>query len=93
MSREVGRDHYESVKDITLSQKLIDLTKKTYLCLGGNGYARMDIRQRKDTGEIFILEANALCGIGFALPSFDILQMMGKRLEDMFAVVIAGYRK
>jgi D-alanine-D-alanine ligase len=33
------------------------------MALGGKGYTRIDIRQDEETGELFVLEANAQCGL------------------------------
>jgi D-alanine-D-alanine ligase len=46
-----------------LSERLCDLSKRAYCAVGGNGYARVDIRMDKDSQELFVLEVNANCGI------------------------------
>ncbi len=46
-----------------LSNKIHELSKRAYCKLGGNGYARVDIRMDKKSQELFVLEVNANCGI------------------------------
>lgn len=53
-----------------LSEKLCDLSKRAYCALGGNGYARVDIRMDKDSQELFVLEVNANCAIS-SMPLTD----------------------
>ncbi len=53
-----------------LSEKLCDLSKRAYCAVGGNGYARVDIRMDKDSQELFVLEVNANCAIS-SMPLTD----------------------
>ena len=53
-----------------LSEKLCDLTKRAYCAVGGNGYARVDIRMDKDSQDLFVLEVNANCAIS-SIPLTD----------------------
>ncbi|HEY9599360.1 MAG TPA: hypothetical protein V6D33_16980, partial [Cyanophyceae cyanobacterium] len=53
-----------------LSEKLCNLSKRAYCAVGGNGYARVDIRMDKDSQELFVLEVNANCAIS-SLPLTD----------------------
>jgi len=46
-----------------LRKKLQQLSLDAYMALGGKGYTRIDIRQDEETGELFVLEANAQCGL------------------------------
>ncbi len=52
---------YAEVPD-DLIPALKDITIRAYKAVGGIGYGRMDIRMDK-SGKLFILEANAQCGI------------------------------
>ncbi|MBM3411900.1 MAG: hypothetical protein FJY19_00745 [Bacteroidetes bacterium] len=47
----------------SLRRRLTALSKKAYLALGGKGYTRIDIRQDAQTGKLYVLEANAQCGL------------------------------
>ncbi|MCB9283537.1 MAG: hypothetical protein H6563_05630 [Lewinellaceae bacterium] len=44
-------------------ERLEDLAWKAYCAVGGAGYGRVDIRMDRATGEFFVLEVNANCGI------------------------------
>ena len=46
-----------------LRQKLQQLSLDAYFALGGRGYTRIDIRQDAASGELYVLEANAQCGL------------------------------
>jgi D-alanine-D-alanine ligase-like ATP-grasp enzyme len=43
-------------------QELEKVAKEAYLAVGGNGYARVDLRMSEDR-DIYVLEVNSLCGI------------------------------
>lgn len=47
----------------SLKKKLQQLSLDAYVALGGKGYTRIDIRQDENTGELYVLEANAQCGL------------------------------
>jgi D-alanine-D-alanine ligase len=47
----------------TLRKKLQELSLEAYAALGGRGYTRIDIRQDADSGQLYVLEANAQCGL------------------------------
>ncbi|MFB2880564.1 hypothetical protein [Floridanema aerugineum] len=53
-----------------LSERLCNLSKRAYCAIGGNGYARVDIRMDKDSQELFVLEVNANCAIS-SIPLTD----------------------
>jgi D-alanine-D-alanine ligase len=39
------------------------LSKRAYAAVKGRGYTRIDIRQDAKTGKLYVLEANAQCGL------------------------------
>jgi D-alanine-D-alanine ligase len=47
----------------SLRRRLTMLSKKAYIALEGKGYTRIDIRQDAQTGKLYVLEANAQCGL------------------------------
>ncbi|MEG4074065.1 ATP-grasp domain-containing protein [Microcoleus sp. Pol14C2] len=53
-----------------LHDRLCELSKHAYCVVGGNGYARVDIRMEKASQEIFVLEVNPNCGVS-SIPLFD----------------------
>jgi D-alanine-D-alanine ligase len=46
-----------------LIPQLNQLSLETYISLKGTGYTRIDIRMDESTGKMFVLEANAQCGL------------------------------
>ena len=54
---------YRLVEDDALKERICELTRRAYLSVGGCGYGRVDIRMDEDSGELFVLEVNANCGI------------------------------
>lgn len=60
----VYEDFYNYFKpDPTLHDALCKLTWDAYCAVEGTGYGRVDIRMEKETGELFVLEVNAQCGL------------------------------
>lgn len=82
-----------------LHDRLCELSKHAYCAVGGNGYARVDIRMDKASQEIFVLEVNSNCGIS-SIPLFDfsnpsatsvgtILYLAGIPFAQMMSEIIA----
>jgi D-alanine-D-alanine ligase len=46
-----------------LAAAVADMARRAYLAVEARGYARVDLRQQGDSGEIHVLEANANCGL------------------------------
>jgi D-alanine-D-alanine ligase len=84
-----------------LHDKLCELSKRAYCAVGGNGYARVDIRMDKASQELFVLEVNANCGISSKpLSTFDdndrgatsvgtILHLSGIAFAQLMSEIIA----
>jgi len=51
------------IPDISLHDALCKLTWDAFCAVEGTGYGRIDIRMDKETGELFLLEVNAQCGL------------------------------
>ena len=49
--------------DAALTESLKNLSWDAYVATGGKGYTRVDIRMDKATGNLYVLEVNAQCGI------------------------------
>jgi D-alanine-D-alanine ligase len=54
---------YAAVKDPALCDAIKELSWQAYTALEGTGYTRVDIRQDRSSGKLYVLEANAQCGI------------------------------
>jgi len=46
-----------------LSRRLAEVSWAAYASVGGRGYGRIDLRVDATTGELFVLEVNAQCGL------------------------------
>ena len=46
-----------------LVPKICEISWAAYAAVGGTGYGRVDLRQCAKTGEIYVLEVNAQCGL------------------------------
>ncbi|MBL0307354.1 MAG: hypothetical protein IPQ25_15390 [Chitinophagaceae bacterium] len=62
MPREENFYEYQRVKP-ELVAALKTLSLDAYKACGGKGYTRIDIRQDSSTGKLYMLEANAQCGL------------------------------
>lgn len=49
--------------DICLIDKIKEISLNAYNAVKGKGYTRVDLRMDKNTGEIYVLEVNAQCGL------------------------------
>ena len=49
--------------EASLIPELKKLSMDAYKACGGKGYTRIDIRQEAETGKLYMLEANAQCGL------------------------------
>jgi D-alanine-D-alanine ligase len=54
---------YRPVADAALASQLKKLSLDAYKSCGGKGYARLDIRMDAASGKLYMLEANAQCGL------------------------------
>ena len=54
--------NYFPVAD-SLAKEIIALSKEAYRAVGGVGYARIDLRRDDVTGQLYVLEVNAQCGL------------------------------
>lgn len=60
----VYEDFYNYYKpDPSLHESICKLTWDAYCAVEGTGYGRIDIRMDKETGDMFVLEVNAQCGL------------------------------
>jgi D-alanine-D-alanine ligase len=59
-----NENFYEYKKvSASLAKKLKKLSYDAYKACGGKGYTRIDIREDASTGKLYMLEANAQCGL------------------------------
>lgn len=99
---EEGGTRYKYMKVDKDRELLMELARKAYECMGGNGFGRIDVRRRytdqpaalltlskRDaTGEYFILEVNATCGVGYDASSAEILKLSGLTVHYLIERVL-----
>ncbi len=49
--------------DLSIQKELKELSLAAFLAVKGTGYTRVDIRQDRHTGKLYVLEVNAQCGL------------------------------
>lgn len=54
--------NYQPVNGV-LAKEIAVLSKQAYKAVGGTGYARIDLRRDDETGNLYVLEVNAQCGL------------------------------
>lgn len=79
---KVNKDDVDAIKNLSWA---------AYASLKGTGYTRVDIRKDKTTGKLYVLEANAQCGISED-ENFTsigaILRMTGKTFTELVKEII-----
>lgn len=75
---EEGGESYTYHRVEKDEQLLMDLARRAYDSVHGNGFGRIDVRRRDETNEYFVLEVNANCGVGYDSSSSQILKLGGK---------------
>lgn len=77
--------------DKTLVAAISKLSWDAYVSVGGKGYGRIDLRMDKTSGELFVLEVNAQCGISEDEDYTSIgaiLRLSGNTFSSMVAAII-----
>lgn len=77
----------------TLAKRVKEVSWAAYEAVGGRGYGRVDLRQDAESGELYVLEVNAQCGISEdeAYTSIGaILRFAGAPFSAAIAAIIAG---
>ncbi len=70
--------------------KLEDLARRAYCAVQGHGYGRVDIRGDRRTGELYVLEVNANCGLSGGRESScgSILELAGISYRDLIGRIL-----
>ncbi len=79
-----------------LQGALADLCRKAYLSVKGTGYGRVDIRMDKDTGDLFVLEVNANCGLSgdeHISTIGNILKLAGLSFNNLIGEIVNSARR
>ncbi len=80
-----------------LKQQLKAISLDAYKAVGGKGYGRLDIRQDRQTGKLYVLEVNAQCGLSDDEDYTSIgaiLRVSGKTFTQLIhEIITVGLRK
>lgn len=91
---ELGkRYNYAAVADPHDEQALMQLARDAYISVGGNSFGRVDIRKSERTGQFYVLEVNASCGIGYDSSSDCILRLHGHSTLEFLDRVLSSARR
>jgi D-alanine-D-alanine ligase len=58
-----GRFYGYGACDAVTAGAVMKISKDAYVAVRGTGYARVDLRMDRETGDLFVLEVNANCGL------------------------------
>jgi D-alanine-D-alanine ligase len=82
--------HYEACAE-ELAAPLADIARRAYCAVKGTSYGRVDIRQDRETGELFVLEVNANPGISGDEDVVSVgccLRLAGMTFADLLGSII-----
>jgi D-alanine-D-alanine ligase len=75
-----------------VAEELAAISRDAYIAVRGTGYARVDLRMDRASGELFVLEVNANCGLSeddqtstgciLKLAGMTLAELIGSILED-----------
>ena len=94
--KPVGEKDYEDLweyfkPDPSLEHAIKQLSIDAYCAVNGTGYGRIDIRQDKSTGRMYVLEVNAQCGLSEDenYTSIGAIVRLGnEKFSDMLGAII-----
>jgi len=75
-----------------LGEKIMEIAKKAFKAVNGNEFGRVDFRMRESTGELFVLEVNDTCGLGYGTTSEFILKCYGENTENFLKILIKNLK-
>jgi len=75
-----------------VARLISDISKDAYIAVHGRGYARVDLRMDRATGELFVLEVNANCGLSEddQTSTGCILKLAGMKLADLLKEILGA---
>jgi D-alanine-D-alanine ligase len=76
--------------DARMAESLVSIARDAYVAVRGKGYARVDLRMDHASGELFVLEVNANCGLSEddQTSTGCILKLAGMRLADLLDSIL-----
>lgn len=78
--------------DPRLAGTLAQISKDAYIAVHGTGYGRVDLRMERATGDLFVLEVNANCGLSEddQTSTGCILKHAGMSLADLLKEILGA---
>ncbi len=76
--------------DDRLAPRLETISRDAYIAVHGRGYARVDLRMDRESGELCVLEVNANCGVSEddQTSTGCILKLAGMTLADLIGSIL-----
>ena len=76
--------------DAEVAGAIGEISKAAYIAVKGCGYARVDVRMDRASGELFVLEVNANCGLSEddQTSTGCILKLAGMTLADLLGSIL-----
>lgn len=75
---------YHAIEDPELARRLSEVAWAAFRAVGGDAYARVDIRQRAAMGDLFVLEVNSMPSVSADSSVADCVRCSGRTLLEMF---------
>jgi len=75
-----------------LTPMIVEISRDAYIAVRGMGYGRADLRMDRATGELFVLEVNANCGLSEddQTSTGCILKLAGMTLADLLKEIVGA---
>jgi D-alanine-D-alanine ligase len=76
--------------DARLALDVEELSRRAFVAVDGRGYARVDLRMDRVTGELFVLEVNSNCGLSEddQTSTGCILKLAEMTLADLLRIIL-----
>ncbi len=90
MPKEENFFEYQAAPE-HLQSTLCDISMKAFMAVKGTGYARIDIRMDQQSGQLYVLEVNAQCGLSEDENYTSIgaiLRLSGNTFQDLMIDII-----
>jgi D-alanine-D-alanine ligase len=87
-----GRFYEYAACDAAVEEAVLVLARDAYIAVRGTGYARVDLRMDRASGELFVLEVNANCGLSEddQTSTGCILKLAGMTLAELLDGILRG---
>jgi D-alanine-D-alanine ligase len=80
---------YHAIEESELTRRLSETAAAAFRGVGGDAYARVDIRQRQTTGDLFVLEVNSMPSVSADSSVAECVRCSGHTLLEMFDRILS----